>query len=49
MLDFYLTEISTEAAAVMAGIDGKTLLKKTKPRRTVDYFGPMGRWTWVRF
>jgi hypothetical protein len=28
----------------MAGIDGKTLLKKTKPRRTVDYFGPMGRW-----
>lgn len=37
-----------EAAAAAAGIDGKTLLKKTKPRRTVDYFGPMGRWFWMR-
>ncbi|KAG8860603.1 pre-mRNA cleavage and polyadenylation factor (CPF) complex subunit [Serendipita sp. 411] len=37
-----------EAAAMAAGMDGKTLLKKTKPRRTVDYFGPMGRWLWMR-
>jgi hypothetical protein len=31
----------------MAGIDGKALLKKMKPRRTVDYFAPMGRWLLV--
>ncbi|KAG8835942.1 pre-mRNA cleavage and polyadenylation factor (CPF) complex subunit [Serendipita sp. 399] len=36
-----------EAAAMAAGMDGKTLLKKTKPRRTVDYFAPMGRWLWA--
>ncbi|KIM23526.1 hypothetical protein M408DRAFT_119447 [Serendipita vermifera MAFF 305830] len=35
---------AAEAAALLAGVDGKALLKKTKPRRTVDYFGPMGRW-----
>ncbi|PVG00060.1 WD40 repeat-like protein [Serendipita vermifera] len=39
---------AVEAAAQMVGIDGKTLLKKTKPRRTVDYFGPVGRWLWIR-
>ena len=38
--------ISQEMAAAQ-GIDGKLLLKKTKPRRTVDYFGPMGRWLYV--
>lgn len=38
--------ISQEMAAAQ-GIDGKLLLKKTKPRRTVDYFGPMGRWFYV--
>ena len=28
-------------------IDGK-LIKRTRPRRTVDYNGPMGRWALVR-
>lgn len=29
-------------------LDGK-LIKKTRPRRTVDYNGGMGRWALVRF
>ena len=35
------------AAAARQMIDGKAL-KKTRPRRTVDYGGAMGRWILVR-
>lgn len=34
-----------EAAAAKLSIDGK--FRKVRPRRTVDYGGPMGRWTLV--
>ena len=34
-----------EAAAAKLSLDGK--FRKVRPRRTVDYGGPMGRWTLV--
>lgn len=34
-----------EAAAARLSLDGK--FRKVRPRRTVDYGGPMGRWTVV--
>lgn len=36
-----------EMAAARQMMDGKAM-KKTRPRRTVDYGGPMGRWALVR-
>lgn len=39
------TEIALAAARQL--LDGKAL-KKTRPRRTVDYTGAMGRWILVR-
>lgn len=36
-----------EMAAARLSMDGK--VRKVRPRRTVDYGGPMGRWTLVRF
>ncbi|KIP09290.1 hypothetical protein PHLGIDRAFT_67817 [Phlebiopsis gigantea 11061_1 CR5-6] len=35
-----------EAAAARLSLDGK--FRKVRPRRTVDYGGPMGRWTLLR-
>lgn len=36
-----------EMANARQALDGK-LIKKTRPRRTVDYNGGMGRWALVR-
>lgn len=38
--------LEQEMAAARQLADGKTV-KKTRPRRTVDYNGGMGRWTLV--
>lgn len=38
--------IEQEMASARQMLDGKTV-KKTRPRRTVDYNGPMGRWALV--
>lgn len=37
-----------EMAAARQLIDGKAF-KKVRPRRTIDYFAGVGRWTLVRF
>jgi hypothetical protein len=39
--------LEAELANARQMIDGK-LIKKTRPRRTVDYNGGMGRWLLVR-
>lgn len=39
--------LDMEAAVARNLLDGKAL-KKTRPRRTVDYTGGMGRWILVR-
>lgn len=44
-VDEQRTEIAQAAARQL--LDGKAL-KKTRPRRTVDYGGSMGRWILVR-
>lgn len=40
--------LEAELANARQMIDGK-LIKKTRPRRTVDYNGGMGRWLLVRY
>lgn len=44
--DVKLNEL--EMLANARQLDGKLIIKKTRPRRTVDYNGGMGRWELVR-
>lgn len=40
------TTVDQEVAMARQALEGKAV-RKVRPRRTVDYGGPMGRWTLV--